>query len=613
MNFGSGGGWPKAINDAWYLLPKQLDAGFDIIDGANLDINSHSDDLIFDPVNLSFTTVFKDEIPKIKPINILNTGNMTLQVNCRLVSDNFIMGLSDSVLENENLTLTLNPGRMKTLYIQFIADTVGVTSTDLILSYSDLPVVQTLPIIGTVIPNIGTAVNHRYVSGKWEKSQSPFFVCTDIEIEKGKTLIIEPGTDIRFLGPYSFNIPKDTRLVAEGTTEDSILFQAALGHTWSGFNFLSSGYDDLLSYCLISGIGRNLNTNGIYIWQSYPVFNNVKILKNVSSGSLLRLKKSAARFYNVSIINNYTLTNSIMQIDGYFPNRTYDSDNFSQTSRSPELRNTLITGNSSGNYTISVNNSSPSFINSIISCNKSDTKDGPAGALNVSATDSHLSFINSILAPNETHSGPVLVSESSTGYLTFSYSNVDTNDISWANAKRNMNGLNWGVGNITTDPLFTNAVENDFTLKTGSPCIDAGNPSQEYSDPVNPEKPGYALWPAMGTGRNDMGIYGGGMVSTNKPDNQADQFYLHQNYPNPFNSETTIEFSLPEKRDVSIIIYNTLGQKVKSFYYPEVFKGTYKIRWDGRDMHGVPVGSGLYFYILKSRTHIETRKLIILK
>ena len=52
--------------------------------------------------------------------------------------------------------------------------------------------------------------------------------------------------------------------------------------------------------------------------------------------------------------------------------------------------------------------------------------------------------------------------------------------------------------------------KNDlFMLDDGSPCIDTGNPDSQYNDPVDPQQPGMAQYPALGTVTNDMGAYGG--------------------------------------------------------------------------------------------------------
>jgi parallel beta-helix repeat protein len=65
------------------------------------------------------------------------------------------------------------------------------------------------------------------------------------------------------------------------------------------------------------------------------------------------------------------------------------------------------------------------------------------------------------------------------------------------------------VGNINVDPLFVDPSKGDFHLQPNSPCADAGDPDPFYNDPEDPNRPGFALMPARGSVRNDMGAYGG--------------------------------------------------------------------------------------------------------
>jgi len=66
-----------------------------------------------------------------------------------------------------------------------------------------------------------------------------------------------------------------------------------------------------------------------------------------------------------------------------------------------------------------------------------------------------------------------------------------------------------GTNAVYGNPMFVDSLSNDFHLQLASSCIDGGSPSQTYNDPPDPGKPGYALSPARGTVRNDMGAYGG--------------------------------------------------------------------------------------------------------
>lgn len=70
---------------------------------------------------------------------------------------------------------------------------------------------------------------------------------------------------------------------------------------------------------------------------------------------------------------------------------------------------------------------------------------------------------------------------------------------------------------------------------------------------------------------------------------------LHPNYPNPFNPQTSIHFSLRESGQVTIRLFDSLGQEVRTLVPGALLAGgDHHIVWDGRDDHGEPAASGLY-------------------
>ncbi|MXZ11211.1 MAG: T9SS type A sorting domain-containing protein [Gemmatimonadetes bacterium] len=93
------------------------------------------------------------------------------------------------------------------------------------------------------------------------------------------------------------------------------------------------------------------------------------------------------------------------------------------------------------------------------------------------------------------------------------------------------------------------------------------------------------------------------------------EFALHQNFPNPFNPDTTIKYDLAESADVTLQIYNVLGQVVRTLVASEAQNaGRYQIRWNGMDDRGVPVSSGIYFYQISADGKFsDVRKLMLLK
>ncbi|MCE5250496.1 T9SS type A sorting domain-containing protein [bacterium] len=88
---------------------------------------------------------------------------------------------------------------------------------------------------------------------------------------------------------------------------------------------------------------------------------------------------------------------------------------------------------------------------------------------------------------------------------------------------------------------------------------------------------------------------------------------LYGNFPNPFNPSTTITYSLAETRLTKLVIYNSLGQKVKTLLNESQEAGIHTIQWDGRNEFGQKVSSGIYLYQLISGSFIESNRMILLE
>ena len=92
-----------------------------------------------------------------------------------------------------------------------------------------------------------------------------------------------------------------------------------------------------------------------------------------------------------------------------------------------------------------------------------------------------------------------------------------------------------------------------------------------------------------------------------------ESFSLDQNYPNPFNPNTTIRYQLPRRSQVSLIIYNLLGQEIRKLVNSELTAGEYRVEWDGTDDGGRAVSTGIYFYRLEVGSVAQTRKMLLVK
>jgi|YelNatPaOPRAMG01_1025707.scaffolds.fasta_scaffold11741_2 hypothetical protein len=92
------------------------------------------------------------------------------------------------------------------------------------------------------------------------------------------------------------------------------------------------------------------------------------------------------------------------------------------------------------------------------------------------------------------------------------------------------------------------------------------------------------------------------------------KYSLDQNYPNPFNPSTTINFSVAKAGNVKLVIYNALGQEVRTLVDQDFSAGSHSIQWDGKDSHGMSVSSGLYIYRISAGTDfVAARKMVLLK
>lgn len=91
------------------------------------------------------------------------------------------------------------------------------------------------------------------------------------------------------------------------------------------------------------------------------------------------------------------------------------------------------------------------------------------------------------------------------------------------------------------------------------------------------------------------------------------EYALEQNYPNPFNPSTTIEYSLREKSEVSIAVYNILGQKVVELVNETQPAGSHSAIWDGRNSSGAESATGLYFYRISAGEFIKVKKMMLIK
>jgi hypothetical protein len=157
-----------------------------------------------------------------------------------------------------------------------------------------------------------------------------------------------------------------------------------------------------------------------------------------------------------------------------------------------------------------------------------------------------------------------------------------------------------GTNALESDPMFTAEYEDDFTITSRSPAIDAG-----LTEPF-----GFKLM-YFGEGL-DIGAYevGSPVVSVEEETTKEipTGYVLEQNYPNPFNPTTTINFSTPKNGQVSLKVYNVLGQLVTTLVNGELSVGNHQVTFNATGL-----ASGLYFYTINSNDFSSTKKMMLIK
>ena len=86
------------------------------------------------------------------------------------------------------------------------------------------------------------------------------------------------------------------------------------------------------------------------------------------------------------------------------------------------------------------------------------------------------------------------------------------------------------------------------------------------------------------------------------------EFNLSQNYPNPFNPSTIIAYSIPQRSNVSLKIYDVLGKEIATLIDEQKEAGLYEIKFDASKL-----SSGVYIYSIQAGDFLESRKMILIK
>lgn len=333
---------------------------------------------------------------------------------------------------------------------------------------------------------------------------------TYIEHIQMKSGVTVRGTGGSLLTPDN---PSDDSIIDGGVTGRPVTFAGSQNATLVGFT-ITNGTGDISGgniYCAgeANTIRENLIVNGQTVGSYggygggiYLICDNAKVVDNVirdnwawASGGGIDIRAAGAIIEGNIINNNQSDWAGGINVSGPSTviKKNIIDDNFADYRDGGGIRVT-----SAANSTIIENNT-------IV--NNTANYLGFGGAVYVDGIN-ELTIKNNLIVNNlnafDRTGGIHFVSCPVT--LTLMYNDV------YNNQGNDYLGCVPGGGSISVDPLFVNTGNRDYHLQSGSPAIDAGDPDAAYYDVEDPANPGLALYPAMGTVRNDMGAYGGSGV-----------------------------------------------------------------------------------------------------
>ena len=371
------------------------------------------------------------------------------------------------------------------------------------------------------------------------------------------------------------------------------------GGIWAGGNSVS-GQPLRIIDCTVEGNESNI-TGGMSITHSNAEIINNTIINNIGGTGQgaggIGINSPSVLLYSNYISGNDGATGGGVAISG----------------GSPTIIGNLIVENKAG-HGGGIYEASSDVIcieNNTIAFNEANPTEGWGGGL-LSWKDS-ISISNCIFWGNTGINGPQIVIAGGWIPTSGSISFCDIQDGQDSLYTDSLTTLHWGPGNIDIDPQFETGPLGDYHLYYGSPCIDAGNPAYEYNDPEDPFNPGYALWPAMGTTRNDMGAFGGGAVNywltvEEEESSPSETGLVLKSFPNPFSSSCTVCFQIEHPSHVVLSVFDLSGRLVETLVDEVVPAGMYSEYFDGSGLC-----SGMYLIRLVAGNLSTSNRCIVIR
>ena len=116
------------------------------------------------------------------------------------------------------------------------------------------------------------------------------------------------------------------------------------------------------------------------------------------------------------------------------------------------------------------------------------------------------------------------------------------------------------------------------------------------------------IWEDSLNGKIQLFGIGASVITGVKDNRNTMTYHLFQNYPNPFNPSTTIKYQIPKESNVTIKIYDVLGREVSTLLNTEQKVGEHEVEWNANGF-----ASGIYFYQIKAKNFIDTKKMLLIK
>ncbi len=446
----------------------------------------------------------------------------------------------------------------------------------------------------------GTIIYGGEISGIWTLDDAPYLISGDVIIPDGETLIIEPGVIVEFQGHFRFSVLG--RLLAVGTQEQMIKFTPVNTEVgWFGIRFIDTPHTNDESQIIFAEIEYGNAENGTAPFEgsgggiAIINYDNVLIsdcdihhnradtfLLSPGGGGIVLKNSDATITRNKIHHNSASIGGGIFIHDESNPIISYNDIHHNYA---------LWDGGGIEIY----HGGTPEIFNNNILYN---TADEAGGGLDF-YTDCTPNLTNNVIWGN---SAPY-------GNQMFLYTNDVEPNLYYNNIQGGMADIEFNDGvtftgdyenNIDEFPLFVDLAIYDYHLQEASPCIDAGDPDF----PLDPDE-----------SRADIGAhyFGEGLYHEDEtiPTNNIEL----SNFPNPFNPTTRISFELNKEvhEDISLIIYNLKGQKVKTFDDISISNKRGSIVWGGDDDSGYSVTSGVYLYQLKGKKILQSKKMMLLK